>query len=184
MCLREYEAPASGWDGFGTGAPRTFPVSLKLLPWEVFISAKHSVHSVCPLTWARPTLFPSCDSECFSTTHAVSCLKPHCPRAFPASYWGHGSRWKNLLVVQEQYSSPNKVGIMYFILHDILPASMQSSVEGSHMVLENHRNQHVLEHSSPPSPRMVTVNIMDSQLCANYLTYNSVHLSTTLGERH
>lgn len=73
---------------------------------------------------SQATFSSFCDSECFSTTPAVSRLQPHCPRALPTSYRGHGPRGESLLVVQEQYSSPNKVGIMYFIPHDIVLTSV------------------------------------------------------------
>lgn len=154
--------PVGGMD-LGKGSLGPFQCPWNYFPWEIVISVKHSVLPVWPLKWARPTFFPSCDSECFSTTHAVSCLKPHCPRAFPASYWGHGSRWKNLLVVQEQYSSPNKVGIMYFILHDISLASVWMTFSrGKPHGPWDPWNSACSRTFLTSFPRMVIVNIIDS----------------------
>lgn len=157
----------------GKGSLRPFQYPWNYFTWEVFISAKHSASAVCPLMWIRPTFLPSYDSECFSTSHAVSRLKPHCPRALPASYCEHGPRWKSLLVVQEQYSSPNKVGIMYLILHDILLASVWRKFSG-----RRSRGPWDPWNSNVPElsySRMITVNVIDSQLCANCLRCNSVH---------
>lgn len=118
----------SQWVGSIRGkGPRTFPEVTSEgnhhLGWA--LSQPRVSPNVC-----QATLFSFCDSECFSTTHAVICLKPHCPRAFPTSYRGHGPRWESLLVVQEQHPSPNKVGVTHFHLYDVLLPSVWTKFSG------------------------------------------------------
>lgn len=113
---------------------------------------------------SQASFFSFCDSECFPTTHAVNRLKPHHPRAFPTSYWGHGPRWESLLVDQEQYSHPHKVGIMcvLFFMVSYWHQCEWSSVKGGHVVLQIHATDHV---PGWKSSTWLTANSVLTALC-------------------